>query len=328
MVSEMLKQHPMVLSLSELFSNITDSATRNRQAFPEGVIDASQFWSILSTPCPKHSLLDRYARFKQKPRIMTEAGIPPLARITLPFLTSKYDTLFAEIEVFVASLPPALVGQHYRSLFSWLQYRFKRQIWVERSGGSLEFVLDLYRAFPDARFIHIVRDGRDAAISSSKHQSFRLLMLTLQIGSVLGVDPFESKDRSNVASLSEELRVLLPEYFDMRAFMKYSPPLSGYGHLWSNMITKGLHALSKIPSERVLTLQYESFHTDPATTVRKLISFVGPTFVNERWIRSVVSMIHPARSSWQTLPPEQQKQLNDACLPGFEALQTLHLAQN
>jgi len=60
MISDMLRKHPTVLSLSELFAAVTDLMTLVPQAFPTGVIDASHFWRILSTPYPKTSLMKRY----------------------------------------------------------------------------------------------------------------------------------------------------------------------------------------------------------------------------------------------------------------------------
>jgi hypothetical protein len=48
MISNMLKKHPELLSISEIFSVITDLATSIPQAFPDGMADASQFWKILS----------------------------------------------------------------------------------------------------------------------------------------------------------------------------------------------------------------------------------------------------------------------------------------
>lgn len=328
MISSLLRKHPDVLSLSELFGAITDLGTLIPHAFPTGVINASQFWNILSTPYHKENLLIRHEllRTKNISHSTLEAGIPAIMMETLPHLTYNADTLFEEAQAFVTSQTPALIHQHYLRFFLWLQHHFKRQAWVERSGGSLRFIHLLTDTFPDAKFIHIVRDGRNTAISMSKHPSFRMALLTLQFIEKLGIDPFESEDRSSIGELSDELRHLLPESFTASAFRNYHLPLSFYGRYWSREIINGLHMLEKLPAERVLTIRYEDFQEDTEVTVKNLIAFIDPSFVDEDWINNVVPLVSSARSSWRNLPAQEQEELNTACLPGIAALEALQVS--
>lgn len=328
MLSNMLVRHPDVLSLSELFSSVTDLGSLTSEAFPQGVIDARQFWQRIGVPHPKQNLLKRYGLLPLNivPIFRGESGIPPLVMQTLPHLTREYETAFAEIEAFVLAQEPAPVQQHYARLFSWMQHRYNRQAWVERSGGSLRFTQHFYGLFPDARFVHIVRDGRDTAVSMSKEPAFRLILLTEQLVEKLGSDPFVSQDRSRIGALSEQLRLLLPEHFDASVFRQYTLPLSRYGRYWSEEIIAGLRMLREVPAQRVLTLRYEDFLSEPAATARKLIAFIDPAFVREDWLSSIVPMVRPARSAWKTLLPAELEHLNQACLPGFAALRSLDLS--
>ena len=43
--------------------------------------------------------------------------------------------------------------------------RCGRPCWVERSGSSIEYLEGLHAFFPEARFLHIHRDGPEAALS-------------------------------------------------------------------------------------------------------------------------------------------------------------------
>lgn len=332
MISEMLNKHPDVLSISELFSVITDLATLNPQAFPEGMIDASQFWSILSDPRHKGNLLIQYGLASNDPiladiitRPRFRAGIPPIMTTLRRITRSDLEPLFDEMHVFVASQPSAPVQQHYLRLFAWMVQKFERKKWVERS-VRLQLVPYLRQTFPDARFIHIVRDGRDTAISLSKHPGFRLLQVVFQFVEKLGIDPFESQDRSRIEELSDELRLLLPESFNASVFRNYHLPLSYYGYYWSQEIIKGLQILGKMPPQQVLTTRYEDILKEPEASVRKLITFIDPDLVDEDWISDIVPTVKSGRSSWKALPPEEQEQLNEACLSGFAALEAFQVS--
>ena len=330
LISNMLREHPSVLSLSELFAFVTDLGSLIPQAFPEGYIDANQFWSIVGGMYHKQNLMIRYGvemaealyPFHPTSRFTRETGVPALLQTTLPHLTSDHDALFDEVQEFVLSLPPAPIQQQYLHLFEWLRLRFGRQLWVERSGGSLRIVHRFCQLFPNARFIHIVRDGRDCAISMSRHYGFRMVLLAFQLTEILNGDPFESSDRSGVEDLSDELFPFLPEHFDADAFRRYETSPSLCGHYWSGEIIAGLRILAQLPSHRLLTMHYEEFLADPIAAVRKLITFIDPALIDEMWIHQAASLVRSANSSWKTLPLREQKLLEAACRPGFEALRS------
>jgi hypothetical protein len=57
------------------------------------------------------------------------------------------------------------MGSLFQAIFSHLALRTGKPGWVEKSPGNVEHLPALAAAFPRARFIHIIRDGRDAAQS-------------------------------------------------------------------------------------------------------------------------------------------------------------------
>jgi hypothetical protein len=48
-------------------------------------------------------------------------------------------------------------------MLAFLLVRAGRRSWVERSGGTLRIVARLRATFPEARFLHVVRDGLEDA---------------------------------------------------------------------------------------------------------------------------------------------------------------------
>lgn len=333
LISNMLREHPEVLSLSEFFTFVTDLWSRMPQAFPEGIVEPEQFWRIVSACYPRQNLMIRhgvaidevlYPYTSPLARFTTETGVPALLQTTLPHLTPDCDALFDEAKQFIATLPPASIQEHYLQFFSWLQNRFQRRVWIERSGSSLRGIGLLLQHFPQARFVHIVRDGRDCALSMRRHYGFRMALIATCLFGALGYDPYEVADRSNNGELPVELACFLPEHFDAEAFRNYNANPSLYGHFWSAELVRCLPVLAQLPQERVLTLSFEDIIADPERRVRELITFVHPTLVDEAWIQQAASLVHRARSAWRTLPLAEQELLAAVCQPGFEALEAYY----
>src|SRR6185312_11253057 len=117
LVSNILRAHPDVLSLSEFFAFVTDLGTLIPLAFPAGVVEAAHFWEIVSTRYHKQNLMLREgvamdeALYTGHPvsRFHTPDGVPALLHTTLPHLTSEADDLFDEIRTFVLLQPPATI---------------------------------------------------------------------------------------------------------------------------------------------------------------------------------------------------------------------------
>jgi hypothetical protein len=330
LLSNIIRDHPALLSLSEFFTFVTDLGSRIPQAFPAGLVEASAFWSIVSTAYPQQNLMLRsgvvmdevlYPFTSSTARFHAGTGVPAVLQTTLPHLTNDPDALFDEMEAFVRALPPAPVAEQYRRLFTWLMQCFGKQTWVERTGSSLRIVARLVEQFPEARFVHLVRDGRDCALSMSRHYGFRMMVIAFSLLELLGHDPFEDADRSTAEELPDDLYAFLPEHFDAEAFRHYQIAPSLYGHYWSGELIQGLATLAQLPPERVLTLQYEEILADPEQAIRTLLSFVHPSYVHEAWIGRAASVIHAPRSSWKTLSADEQRWLEAACQPGFRALQ-------
>ncbi|MEQ1570465.1 MAG: sulfotransferase [Myxococcota bacterium] len=328
MLSEMLRAHPRRVSLSEFWSIVTDLGGRIAETFPDGPVTAEAFWDLIGGVHPMQATLLRHGvamdevLYRTGPgrRFTAESGIPAILQTVLPHLSGSPDALFDEVRSFVATLPTAPAAAQYRALFDWLAARFDRSGWIERSGGSLRIVARLHQAFPDARFVHLVRDGRDCAQSMSRHPGFRMALIGAQLTEILGVDPYTSPDRAGEGDLPDELVPFLPERFDPVAFVRYETPLTLCGHYWSGECMAGARELASVGSDRVLTLWYEDILAHPARALEQLDGFLGSGAGSSEWITRSAAAVRAPRSSWRALPPDALRELEEACAPGFAAL--------
>jgi putative sulfotransferase len=329
LLSGMLREHPHVASLSEVFSFATDLGGRIAESFPDAPIDGPAFWRIVASAHPKISLLLRHDLVMDE--VLWRPGgrfaaaeVPALLHTALPHLSDAPETLFDALAAEVATWGTAQVATHYRALFDRLAAG--RAGWVERSGGSLRIVARLARAFPDARFVHLVRDGRDCAVSMSRHYGFRMALVAAQLTEILGSDPFESDDRTWEADVPDALAAFLPERFDADAFRRYETAIPLCGHYWAGEVVAGVADLVPL-EDRVLVLRYEDLLTDPRATLGRLSRFLAAGPVDETWLDRAAAQVRAPRSRWTELPGRTVRELEDACRPGFDALGDLYASE-
>ena len=208
MLSNMLGKHPHVLSISEFFAWLVDDGARTEETFARNPMDGRKFWSVVAAINPHRAFAYRhrvpcdeqlYPFESSQAPFSSETGVPAILITTLPHLTADHDRLFDTLQDEVTRWPEAIIGEHYRRLFDWLTAYFGKCVWVERSGAALH-MLNHYRAtFPEARYVHVARDGRDAAISMQGHLGMRLYFVMNTLAQYLGVDPgFELLAREGV----------------------------------------------------------------------------------------------------------------------------------
>ena len=232
-------------------------------------------------------------------------------------LTDLHEALYDELEPVVrgfAKQPPA---DHYRQFFTWLRRRFDRDVWVERSGPSLMWAYTMLRQFPEARVIHLYRDGRDTAISMSRHYAFRIAVASLR-ASPIDLLKLLRHDRT-----WEKLMLwqsAINEFVPFRRLPLDKLDLADFGAFWSRLVVHGTRLFNRLPPESVLNVKFEEVQDDPESEIRRLIRFISPELEDDGWIRKASSIPGLARSRFPQLDPHEQAALTKACRPGLELL--------
>jgi putative sulfotransferase len=328
MLSNMLREHPHILSLSEFYAMVTDGEFATAETFSRDLMDGARFWSIVAAVPQYFSFLLRHdLRF---PELLypiddsgacfsAQTGVPAILLTSLPHLTDKHDALFATLSAEVPAWPSASVSDHYRRLFERLAAQFDKRLWVERSGALL-WIDELQATFPDARYVHIIRDGRDVALSMREHNSYRTGMAWYMIAEHLGVHPLASQDRTHLDRVPADLHPFLPEQFDTELFRQFRMPPAACASYWASQLEGGLNVLRGLPADRLLTLQYEKILAEPKRQLDALAAFFGNDFCDDAWSTRCAAAVHQPKSTWRDLPEEEARALTEACRPGFELL--------
>ena len=321
MVSDVLNRHPRILSLSEFFSFV------GLKAFLRRRVDGAYMWRLYSQQQNRSRLMlrGRYeellypvdapeARFSQD-------DVPPILCATLPHLTEGYEALYDELGPVVRGQPRQSPANHFRRHFQWLGERFNRRVWAERSGGSLLFASRLLRQFPEARVIHVYRDGRETALSMSNHYLFRMIVATLRAFQRVGIDMMEAMARGrHWDRVSPWLEPFVSAFFRPERLPYDKLTLTDFATFWSGMVERGQRIFSQLPPERFLPLRFEDAQANPEEQFRRLIRFISPELEDEAWLREASAIPRPTRSRFAKLEPADQDAVAQACRPGLELL--------
>jgi putative sulfotransferase len=324
MMSNLVRLHPRLLSLSEFFMSL------GGRAFTLQEPDGERFWRLMSWLPPIAGRM--LAKGPPMEEVLYGFGngarfgrtdVPPILVTALPHLTRDYDALYDELGPFLRRGGRAPLGQHYRCLFEWLCRRFDRARVVERSGSSLLFVPALARHFEGAKFVHLYRDGRDAAISMQRHTFFRLIVRSTGLFERLGLDPYRPPFLFGTSRLYPLMETITGRFLPVERWLAQPPPLEMLGRYWSRTIVSGARFLDALDQERVLRLRYEDILARPREELTRLMEFLGPEYVDTAWIDQASTVPRRRLSNWQDLPPDQQQRLTEVCRPGLALLRYL-----
>jgi|SRR5579859_517435 len=308
-LSNVLRMHPHVLSLSELFASLSPFP------FPDGTMSGGDFVQFLNTPRPfttsvmRHGFWPRVSEEVRQNREMPVLGA--ISVIVLPHLTDDPDRLLADLSLEFSERPADRIACHYRALFEWLGRRFGTRVAVERSGFSLHLVPQIRKLFPDARFVHLYRDGPDTAVSMSLHPVFQVLRVLREHA--------EHSGRDLQAEMAEMFR---HGEVDVRPILEEEVPVAAFGRMWSETIVEGLGYLADVQEPQLRSFAFEDILDRPDDELTRLAEFLGVDPLPE-WLKAGRAELDVTRrGAAQKLPPQELADLRASCEPGIRALES------
>lgn len=305
LLSSMFREHPAVLSLSAFFGTLQSPSV---PPFPAQPLAGDEFWHLLSTPRPEFAAIVRRCWTPPDPEAGGQAaepdggGQPPLLKVALPHLTAEPEALHEELGGYVRDLPAADAGTQYSRVFGWLGERLGRPYWIERSGGSTWFLPSLLGYWPDGRYVHLVRDGRDVAVSMSGQCGFRLAVLADDVEGTPG-------GMTNLAQQASAVR------------RGDRAPVERFGAIWAKQVARAEEQLSALPPSQVMRLRYEDLVVDPARELNRLVDFFGLAAQTPgQWIADSAKRVTRRDPAWRQLRRRDRVRLSAACDPGLRLL--------
>ncbi len=165
----------------------------------------------------------------------------------------------------------------------------------------------LHEIFPNARFVHIIRDGRDVAASAALRWN-----ASLDIGYLLKKARFVPKSdllyyassylKARIHKLTSgksRLSTWGPKFEGMQeVFANHSLPIA-CAIQWQRCVDAAQEQLSDVPSHQVLTIRYEAFTQNPAIEFEKVCQFLGSQPTKETVEEVVKSVSSRSVGKWK-----------------------------
>jgi hypothetical protein len=311
LLSRMLAEHPDALSISEFFSTVDRAGV-----FADGLHSGAQLSAFLDRNNILNDLVIARAPYfdaaaahgyrPEVPEYAREHRAVPAMQMLLAQFGEDPEALYRELRAFAMARPVQSLAQHYLDLFDWLRLRYGRALWIERSGVSLEFMPILRRWYPQARFLHIHRDGPTTALAIRAFRHFVLY------GSFFFHPPTEDEIRQALQGPIDPANDPI-----LRRMATEMPSLADFGTYWSWQIAVGCREFAALAPAQFLDLRYEDLVGDTVATLARIAAFFDLP-AHPRWLERAAALIDtevtPDRLS--DLPAAQRRALDAACLPG------------
>ena len=312
LLSRMLAESPEVASLFEFFNGLEMG-----RRFGDDPADGEEFAWLISQKHPFVTMVlsrgyevpEIIYPFSPGSRFQKGEGLPWIAVSALPRLSDDPDGLYDETLAFAKGLPKRHLREQYRALFDWWTARTGRRVWIERSGSSIDYVESLNRFFPRGRFLHIHRDGREAALSMRDHHAFRLAV------SLMTQHQTEGRTIAQLGSLETGQA---PDDADpISQMLKGRPDAVHFGRFWSGQLMRGYRAVRLLDADQYAELRFEDLLARPEEELARIAHFFELDPDADGWRDRAAALVGRLPSlRHEALEPEERQRLEDACAPG------------
>ena len=333
LLSCMLAESPQVLSIFEFFNGLDMT-----QRFGREPISGPDFAKLISQEHPFVTMVLRrgypvpeivYPFDAPGSRYSRRDPLPYLLGCAFPRMSDDPDALFDESLRLAESLPAQPPAAHYRQLFDWWTEQLGREVWLERSGSSLDYMGTLFELFPEARFVHLHRDGREAALSMREHHAFRLaICMTSQVfdGQVFDGQGLDGPVLDGSTPTIADLGGLDPGGSEaagdpISRMLASRPDAEHCGRFWSQQVERGVAAREQLPEDRYLELRFEQLLAEPRAQLERIASFFALEGGREGWIDRAAAQVRGAPAARRSdLPADERERLEAVCRPGMQLL--------
>jgi len=192
----------------------------------------------------------------------------------------------SEVKSFIQKKQPDSYSELIALVYMFWAKKIDKEgaIWGDKNNYYLNHISELIELYPDARFIHIIRDGRDVATSYMKLS--------------------EIKNKVHLApNLPDEINVIAKE--------------------WSSNISTILSSLSKLDDNQYTEIRYEDLISDPEKELQRICDFLNLVFDNDMLEFNEYNRKHELEpKDYMSWKAETYKKLNSKAVGRWKSILT------
>ena len=169
---------------------------------------------------------------------------------------------------------------------TFLKHKNKKakDIFIEKTPSNVFRIEFINEIFPNAKYVHIIRDGRDVSLSAEKKwtstpdRSALLRRLTsneipLSEIAYYGIDFF--RDVIGRIFLPKKGFIWGPHFQGIREFRRSHTIIETCAQQWLSSVEHSLNEFNNIDSSRIFEIRYEKLIQQPDSVLSELSDFIG-----------------------------------------------------
>lgn len=237
-------------------------------------------------------------------------------------------------------LTPTQLTTNYRERIRKEVFTFAphgTSVLVEKSVSNCLRVPYVQKVFPEAKYIHLLRDGRDVVESSYRQWTIKpdwRYILKKARGYPITKAPGYAMQyamstlRRTLSSESAVRGFWGPRYPGIERDLEIEGTLAVCAHQWVHSVTTALSGFEQIERGSVLTVRYESFVEEPLTHLEQIALFIGvePTPYQTMKLDSI--SLDNIGKGWRNFNSEEQQTVMKIIGETLKRLQSQSITQN
>jgi hypothetical protein len=303
LLTNMLGQHPDLLVLSEFFVTMD-----RKNVFSPEPISGKEFAEFIDR---EHFVVPpirrRFIESKENLGDVPESErVPALMVSTIPMNSDQPLELYAELQEAVSAFLTQPRKQHFADLTDWLMRKTGKTEWLERSGPSAEYVPELVQQYPNAKYVHLHRNGPDNALSMMRNPYFQLVVSFFY-------NPPTREDL--LATEYGGQRITRTDTLSRRLSTDFLPP-ERFAEYWSYELTLTYKALAQLNKDQYIDVRFEDLIAEPEATLVRIADFFELP-QRDGWVAEAASLITGLPDSgFDQLPEDVQNAIRRECATG------------
>lgn len=215
------------------------------------------------------------------------------------------------------------VATYLRSAFASFQARSGSRVVVEKTCANSLRVPFIDAVFPEARYVYIVRDGRDVALSAAKRWTASIepkyLLKKLKYAPLSDLPRyglrFVRNRLSQMRSKDRRQAIWGPVFPGMAEIAASKPLLEVCAMQWAACVDHSDSAFNDMSAERVFQIRYEDMVRDPASAMNSLADWYEPGLSAE-FARGAFDNIHAGSANgWKKQQDQFTQSIDDILAP-------------
>lgn len=220
----------------------------------------------------------------------------------------------AATDEFTRSMATTPVQLFVRQQFAWLEKHFQAEIVVEKTCANSLRCGFVHEILPNARFVHLIRDGRDVAISASERWRAPLdvpyLARKARFVPASDLVYYASRYFGNrlyrIASGKKRLAVWGPKFEGIEQAFREHSLAAACAIQWQRCVRSAVIQLAELPPAQVHTLRYEDLTADPMEQIAQVLRFLDIDFRTEHLAELTREINNRSVGRWRKKLPAEE----------------------